>query len=647
MGITQSLNIYQMYAYVGVVCAVVCAIILNRVKSTDYKESIDKVFCTALSFFIAFCAVDVFWGVIGTLAAGKGGFLRVIYLLSTYGFHVMAAWASFICSNYVASHLQMPDRAKRVFRTGRLVLIGVQMILIFQNLFTGLFFTIDGQSVYHSGVLRTVSFLLQFCHYIPIIIYILVRLPHAEKDKETVYINRSSLIFSVLPLLFGALQLLYPDGPFYSLGFLITAVTMYAFNITQQRESYMAAYYAAEEYEKSRAQIEAALEKAEAASAAKTTFLANMSHDIRTPINGIMGMITLAEKEEMSPTLSTYLKKINVASRHLLSLVNDVLDMSRIESGKAEIVCEKTDVRIIVDNCASIIQGQIEGRNLDFEKKCDGLSHPRVLADTLHIRQVLINILGNAVKFTPDGGTVRFETREVSFDGKVSTFEFRIQDTGIGMGADFMAHLFEAFSQERGGSRAKYQGTGLGMTISKHLVELMGGTIEVESEPNKGSLFLVRIPLTVDNSRIPEERIAENGGIKKGIRGVKILLVEDNALNMEIARALLEEEGGVITEAENGKIAVDLFRNNPPGTYDVILMDLMMPEMNGFEATRTIRALDRDDARRIPIIAMTANAFAEDKIRSLEAGMNAHTAKPIDFSVLIAEITRLLKETNG
>ena len=632
------MDIYLLYAYIGAFCAVVIAIVRNRVKSTEYKETVDAMFCKALLFFIAFCAVDAVWGIIGTQAAGH----RIAYVLSTYGFHIMAAWASFVCSAYVLDHLNLRGGSRRFFQYVRFVLICAQMVLIFQNIYTGLFFVIDENAVYHSGILRAVSFWLQFCHYIPIIIYLLVHLPGKKKSRETAYAYRSSLIFSVLPLIFGILQMRYPDGPFYSLGFLITAVTMYAFNVTEQREAYLEGYYAAEEAEKSRAQIEAALERAEAANDAKTVFLANMSHDIRTPINGIMGMVTLAQKEPMSETLSTYLRKIDIASHHLLSLVNDVLDMSRIERGKTEIVCEPTDVRIIVDNCTSIIQGQLENRTLEFHKVCSDLRHPRVKADVLHIRQILINILGNAVKFTPDGGSISFETRELTFNGTHGCYEFVIRDTGIGMSPEFQEHIFEAFSQESGGSRGKYQGTGLGMTITKQFVTLMGGTIAVESAPGKGSTFTVCLPLEVDFSERPESADADRAEAA-GIKGLRILLVEDNELNMEIASTILQEEGAIITEAENGAIAVKRFSEQSAGSFDVILMDIMMPEMNGYEATRAIRAADHADAKTIPIIAMTANAYAEDKIKAMEAGMDAHTAKPIDYPELVSVITSLLR----
>ena len=627
------MDVYLLYAYVGAVCAVVIAIILNRVKSTVYKETIDGQFCLSLLFFIAFCTVDALWGLIGSPVYGTS---RTAYLISTYGFHIMAAWASFVCSAYVLHHLQLKKKTVRLFQIFRYILIFCQMILIFQNLFTGYFFTINENCVYRSGPLRTAAFLLQFCHYIPIIVYSLLRL---AKNKQHRYLYRSSLIFSALPLIFGILQLLYPDGSFYSLGFLITSVTMYAFNVTEQREAYLKGYYAAEEAEKAREKIEEALAKAEAANNAKTIFLANMSHDIRTPINGIMGMLTLAKKEEMSDNLSKYINKIDVASHHLLSLINDVLDMSRIESGKAEINVTSTDIRIIVDNCSSIIQGEAEEKGVIFKKTFGSLTHPAVFADVLHTRQILINILGNAVKFTPEGGQVIFSTYEKAFEENSGTaiYEFTVEDTGIGMKPEFLDHIFEAFSQEGNSSRANYRGTGLGMAISNQLAGLMGGDIKVESELGKGSKFTLTLPLKVDTS---EKSETESPVSSKDISDLRIMLVEDNELNMEIASTILKDNGATVTEVENGKIALETFVNNPPYSFDVILMDIMMPEMNGYEATKAIRASGKEDCDTIPIIAMTANAFAEDKIKAIQSGMNSHTSKPINFPELINEITK-------
>lgn len=381
-----------------------------------------------------------------------------------------------------------------------------------------------------------------------------------------------------------------------------------------------------------------AAKQAENANIAKSRFLSNMSHDIRTPINGIMGMTTIALRNpKIDDKTRECLTKIDAVSQHLLSLVNDILDMSRIENGKTVIAQNPVDIRTVTDNCLSIIRGQAGDRSLQIIDKFEEPEHPRILGDELHLRQIFINILGNAVKFTPDGGTVTFYAKEVKSDGVNVEYLFEIEDTGIGMQEEFLEHIWDSFAQENSGGRSKYNGTGLGMTITKQYVELMGGDIQVQSKVNVGSKFTVRLSFAIDTDRTQEDTFESE---HVSLDGVRILLVEDNELNMEIAVSLLEEAGTVITTAENGQEAVELFAGSPPETFDVILMDVMMPVMDGLEATRNIRAMDREDAKAIPILAMTANAFEEDINKALEAGMNAHLAKPVDLSVMLKTIAK-------
>ena len=372
------------------------------------------------------------------------------------------------------------------------------------------------------------------------------------------------------------------------------------------------------------------------ASRAKSDFLSNMSHDIRTPINGIMGITTLAKSAVDNPEkMTNYLEKIDGASHHLLSLVNDVLDMSRIERGKTQINPQPNDIRTIIDNCCSIVKGQIANRELQLQVETY-VTHTEIMADDLHLRQVFINILGNAVKFTRDGGSILFRSDEISHDSDTVTLRFSISDTGIGMNPEFVTRIFDAFTQEEGRERSQYKGTGLGMAITKQLTELMGGTIEVESEIGKGSTFIVTITFQRDKTDHSDNRTKTIADAN--IEGVKILLVEDNDLNIEIATELLSANGAKVDTAIDGEAAVEKFSAAPEGTYDVILMDIMMPKMNGLEATRTIRQLQHPDAPTIPIIAMTANAFDDDIKATQEAGMNAHLSKPINIQEVIKTI---------
>jgi signal transduction histidine kinase len=380
-----------------------------------------------------------------------------------------------------------------------------------------------------------------------------------------------------------------------------------------------------------------AAKEAQSANAAKSEFLSHMSHDIRTPINGIIGMTNIAIKNtDDIERVKDCLGKISGAADHLLALVNDVLDMSRIESGKTTAVNEPVDLKEFVTNCAAIIDGQILSRQIDFVKDFEGIKHPYVLADQLHLRQVLINILGNAVKFTQDGGRIIFRVEETGeADGKVS-YCFVIDDNGIGMSEEFQGKIFDEFSQEHEDGRTNYKGTGLGMAISKNLVELMGGTITLKSKLGEGSCFKVMMEFEIDADH--KEEAEETG--RANLSGLKILLVEDNELNMEIAQEILGDEGVETTPAVNGKEAVDIFTSSSEGTFDAILMDVMMPVMNGIDATIAIRASDHPQAKTIPIIAMTANAYKEDEEKVISAGMNAHVAKPVNVDVLLATLGR-------
>lgn len=383
-----------------------------------------------------------------------------------------------------------------------------------------------------------------------------------------------------------------------------------------------------------------ALQTAENANKAKTDFLSNMSHDIRTPMNAIIGFTGIAMKNNPSDEVKNCLEKIDESSEHLLSLINDVLDLTRIESGKVNYNPVPANVKNITDSALDITKGFLTNRDINFKIQREEAKIPNVLADPARLRDVLVNILSNAVKFTPDGGTITFEARcqEKGGDGYIH-MRYRISDTGIGMSEEFTKEVFEEFAQEDSGVRTQYHGVGLGMAIVKKYVDMMGGTISVHSKKHEGTTFTVDIPLEITD----KECNKSDTGIseKVNLTGVNVLLVEDNELNAEIAAVQLEEFGMNVERAVDGKNAVEIFRNHPEGTFDVILMDIMMPEMNGYEAAKAIRAMnDRPDGKNIPIIAMTANSFAEDVQASLDAGMNAHLSKPIVIDEVIKTILR-------
>ena len=386
--------------------------------------------------------------------------------------------------------------------------------------------------------------------------------------------------------------------------------------------------------------LEDAVHTAENANRAKTTFLNNMSHDIRTPMNAIIGFTNIALKQDPKPEVRNCLDKISNSSEHLLTLINDVLDISRIESGKVKFAPIPVDIRTVADTVLGIMQGFLHDRSIVFRTNLEVPEMPYVLADAVRIREVLVNILGNAVKFTEDGGSIEFDTSyHPGEDDRHMMVRYRISDTGVGMTEEFTEHIFDEFSQEESSARTQYKGTGLGMAITKRYVDLMSGTICVESEKGRGSTFTVEIPLELtDGENVQKQELPM---AEANLRGVKVLLAEDNELNAEIAMVQLEELGIQVTRAADGKEAVKIFEESSPDTFDMIFMDVMMPEMNGYEATAAIRAIkNHPDACRIPIIAMTANAFAEDVQASLDAGMNGHIAKPIVMDEVKKAITR-------
>ena len=387
-----------------------------------------------------------------------------------------------------------------------------------------------------------------------------------------------------------------------------------------------------------------AVHTAENANRAKTIFLNNMSHDIRTPMNAIIGFTNIARKYGPKPEVENCLQKIRESSEHLLTLINDVLDISRIESGKIKFAPIGVDIVEVADTVLSIMYGFLSNRNITFHTHLAIPETRYVLADAVRIREVLVNILGNAVKFTDDGGSITFTSDYLpGADDRHMIVRYRVTDTGVGMTKEFMKHIFDEFSQEESSARTHYKGSGLGMAISKRYVDLMGGNISVESEKGKGSTFTVELPLELTEADKVQKQ--ESPGDSTELTGVKILMAEDNDLNAEIATVQLEELGIHITRASDGKEALKIFASNQPGTFDIIFMDIMMPKMNGYEATKAIRALqNRPDARTIPIIAMTANAFAEDVQASLDAGMNDHLSKPIVMEEVIKTIARNIRQ---
>ena len=432
-------------------------------------------------------------------------------------------------------------------------------------------------------------------------------------------------VFHNLP--FGVISVIF----FYFLMFSIFWFWTYRTNLAHRKQEQ-------EKDEKYKAELLIAAKKAEAANEAKTEFLQRMSHDIRTPINGIRGLVNMADHYADDMEKQTeYRTKVKEASNLLLELVNDVLDMSKLESG--EIVLEEIPFNLssISREVFVVIEQMAAEQNIRVAWEKKEITHRDFIGSPGYVKRVMMNILSNAVKYNKENGQIYVSCVEIpSEQPEMTTMEFVCRDTGIGMAEEFQKHIFEPFAQEHAGSRTKFAGTGLGMPISKKLIEKMGGTITFESAEGIGTTFVIRVPFKIDLDA--DKREESKDVSEKSIKGMHVLLAEDNELNMEIAEFLLQNEGAEVTKAWNGQEIVELFRKSESGEFDVILMDIMMPVMNGYEATKMIRSLDREDAKKIPIIAMTANAFTEDRIRAKEAGMNEHVAKPVDVELLMKVI---------
>ncbi len=383
------------------------------------------------------------------------------------------------------------------------------------------------------------------------------------------------------------------------------------------------------------------LEKVRKANAAKSEFLSHMSHDLRTPINGILGMLAIMEKSQQDQAQQgACRKKIRVSTEHLLSLVNDVLQVSRLESGRPAEVEEPFELRDALEDCITILSPRAQEREIQLMLEVEDLQHNRLVGNPLYLKQILMNVIDNALKYNRRHGSVVVRAKETGFQGRTAEYRFEVADTGIGIGEEFKKHIFELFTQEERGARTHYNGTGLGMSIVKKLLDQMKGTIEIDSQIGRGSVVQIFLPIQVDEAWSAQPADEERDW-KRDIAGMHVLLVEDNEINCEIVEYMLQDADAKVVTANDGKAAVDTFAASAPGTFDCVLMDLMMPVMSGYEATRVIRSLDREDAKTVPIIALSANTFEEDIALAKDAGMNEHLAKPVDINKMFRTMSQL------
>ena len=767
------------YSIIGILAAVVL-LIINRdvIKPRAGKEltETEETYRAFLMGVMAYLVTDMLWGILEA-----NHLITIVYVDTAIHFIAMAA-AVMLWTRYVIHYLSVKTTFGTVlYNCGRLFLL-FETVVVAVNFFYPFLFWFDENGSYQAGTARYITLAIQILLFFLTAVYTLSMM--GRSDGQMRKRNLTIGLYGLAMGIFIAIQVFYPLLPFYAMGYMLGTCILHSFVMEDEKEEYQRELELAvereqrqkEELAESREALRDALAEAENANRAKTAFLSNMSHEIRTPMNAIIGLNNIAMNDpSASDNVKGYLDKIGASAEHLLGIINDILDMSRIESGRMTVKREDFSFARSLEQINTIVSGQCHEKGLVYDCRIQGHVDDYYVGDDLKLRQVLLNVLGNAVKFTPEGGRVDFVIEEGPRFESQQTLRFIISDTGIGMSEDFLPHIFDPFSQEDSSSTSRYGSTGLGMPITKSIVELMNGNIEVESEKGKGTTFTVTVTLGVSSrSDNPEDagdlnphelnvlvidddpialehaeivlgqigihcETAESGweGVDKvrvrhsrrenydlilvdwkmpemdglettrqirsfvghetpiiiltsfnwddiadeareagvdtfvpkplfaasvmdefreafrrknealvartaDLTGKRILLAEDVEINAEIMLMVLSMREMEAELAENGRIAVEMFRDHEPGYYDAILMDLRMPEMDGLEATRAIRAMDRPDAKEIPIIALTANAFDEDVQRSMQAGLNAHLSKPVEPDILFETLENLL-----
>ena len=644
------------YSVIGILAAIILVITNRDVFLTPKTESTAntrKMYRRFLLAVLCYYVTDALWGVFDEYRMTK-----IQFADTTLYFAAMAA-AVLLWTQYVVDYLERGNIFDKMLRYTGWAFFGFEIIVITLNIFHPVMFWFDENGKYHAESIRHLTLVIQILMFLLTSFYTLhVTLRTEGKMRRR---NLTIGLFGIAMIALIALQILYPLWPFYAMGYMVGTCLLHTFVVEDEKEEYrrklekslLREQAQKDELAESKKALVTALAEAERANKAKTVFLSNMSHEIRTPMNAILGLNTIAASDPTaSSEVKKHLEKIGSSARHLLEIINDILDMSRIESGRLTLKNEPFNFSRAIDQVNSIIGGQCKDKGLAYKCTLNGQFDECYIGDAMKLKQILINILGNAVKFTPEGGSVNFEVAEDSrSDGKV-VLKFVASDTGIGISKEFLPHIFDTFSQENSSAAGSYGSTGLGMAITKSIVELMNGTISVESEKGKGTTFTVTVTLEESAAKNSETAggeeaqsgcAAQNDSAGTDLTGCRILLAEDVPVNAEIVKMILGMRKIEVDTAENGKIATEMFAQHDPGYYAAILMDMRMPVMDGLEAARTIRSMERSDAGTIPIIALTANAFDDDVQRSLQAGLNAHLSKPIEPAALFRTLEELVK----
>ena len=762
------------YSIIGILAAIILFIINQDVllkHGTTELTSTQKLYRNFLLGVLCYYVTDALWGILD-----EHRLTTLEYADTAIHFAAMVG-AILLWTRYVVSYLGDKGVFGRILLLVGRIFFAAELVVIAINFFWPILFWFDASGEYHAGTARYVTLVVQILMFLLTAIYVFRITAKSEGTMRRRH--RTIGFFGIAMIVLIAVQVAYPLLPFYAMGYMLGTCLLHSFVVEDEKEENREELEKAlkrereqfEELAQSREALRDALGAAEEANRAKTAFLSNMSHEIRTPMNAIIGLDSIALSEPNVPESTRgYLEKIGDSAQHLLGIINDILDMSRIESGRVAIKSEEFSFAKMLAQVNTIVDGQCNEKGLHYECRLKGNVRDHYIGDDMKLRQVMINILGNAVKFTPEGGSVTLTIEAIAHYDNKSTLRMTFEDTGIGMSEEYLPKVFEAFSQEDSSATNKYGSTGLGMPITKSIVELMNGSIEVQSVKGEGTTFIVTLTL-LDSDRVGDDETKEirlqdmcvlvidddpiacehaqvvlgqvgvscdtalsgaeglemaklrharrdpydlilvdwmmpdidgvettrqireamgnsipvivltsynwddiaeealDAGVdtfvakplfagnvldefreafnKKNylppedatdLSGKRILLAEDMSVNSEIMMMLLASREMEAELAQNGRIAVDMFADHEPGYYDAVLMDVRMPEMDGLEATRTIRAMDRADATTIPIIALTANAFDEDVQRSMQAGLNAHLSKPVDPDVLFATL---------
>lgn len=633
------LNIY--YSAIGIFAIIIHIILYHgllenddeRLEMKDYKRYLNAVFFYYLT--------DAAWGFLN-----ESHNITWLYL-DTIAYYITMGISVVLCCKYIVSFLKLNSWVgKAIFTVGGIFAVG-EIVALVVNHFYHFFFWFNNTGEYQASTFRYFALLVQIIMYTSIS---LLAISAALKSSGGGARNRGIAWFCLAITAAVIAQAFFPLLPLYTVGLLIGTVVIHVFIISEERVSQLVKIRSLnnflesknKELEMAKRDAEDAKQAAEAASEAKTSFLFSMSHDIRTPMNAIIGFRDLLEKHQDDPVKrADYLQKIEHSSDVLLSIINNVLEMARIEKGTVEIEESAWSAEQFMDSVYSVFQEMMEQKNIVFTHSIH-VEHEYVFCDILKMREILQNVVSNAYKYTKEGGKVDMCFDELPYNREGwSLYRCTVSDTGIGMSEKFLPHLFDEFSRENSTTDAKIEGTGLGMPIVKRFVELMNGTIEVLSRKGVGTTFSFTIPLRIAQKTDLVARIASERD-ESGFKDRRILLTEDNELNAEIAIEILKEVGFIVERAEDGQQCLEIIQAKDAGYYDLILMDVQMPRMNGYEATKAIRALGDSQKASIKILAMTANAFEEDKREAIKVGMDGHLAKPINVRELMRELARVL-----